>query len=64
MMQVAVNAVPEMGAIPYEELLAKLHREGNGSAVPFIAEAKRRKLLKATLKYENGVVIHTYERVR
>lgn len=62
LMAAAIAAVPEQGTIGYQELIDKLVAEGNAQAVPFIVEAKRRKLLKARLVYENGVVIHTYER--
>lgn len=62
LMQSAVDAVPETGTITYKELIDKLNQEGNSAAVPFIAEAKKRKLLRARLVYENGEVIHTYER--
>lgn len=63
LLEAATQAVPASGGISYADLVRNLQSSGQADAVPLIAEAKRRGLLKASLEFIDGEVVHTYRRV-
>lgn len=64
LMAAALAAVPVSGEIEVPTLIQKLKTEGNGDAVPLLAELKKRNMIASKLEaLEGGGVRHTYRRV-